>query len=299
MVVSLDAKRTMAENTGEVEGRSEGEIFYEKKDGSRVHVKHSDFDPEDCKRIISGTIEVYRRGRKPERRTAIFSQFDKSKQPGGEIWLKHPSLMILKCAESHGTTAAFPLETAGMYIPEELDTNGPIDVTATVVSEKTEPAKPESKPAVLPSPEKPPIEQSVQEQAKEPVRRGRPKNKPQGVTAPPFDDPPPPTEEPAGGAKQTPMGLDAEKEAPPQRPRTAVDVWKAFKEHCHQLKGSEVAERAFIEAFASVSKRFSLGLNSKIEDIPDDMVLDLRMYLMNTVLRELREENWLPIERQD
>jgi phage recombination protein Bet len=123
----LDFKRARANSSREYEGVAFRRLFVQIKDGTKITVDHEQYDPAEHVKIISATVGVWRKGfREPEKRTALFDKFNKREN----LWLTIPDHMILKVAESHALSAAFPELLQGIYIPEEMEwANPPIDVT--------------------------------------------------------------------------------------------------------------------------------------------------------------------------
>lgn len=103
--VSIDGMRAIAERTGVYDGQDEPE--FEEKDG-RVTV---------CK------VRVYRKGiGRPFVGVAHWAEYVQTKKDGGvtQFWARMPHVMLAKCAEALALRKAFPEDTAGLYVPEEM-----------------------------------------------------------------------------------------------------------------------------------------------------------------------------------
>jgi phage recombination protein Bet len=104
--VAIDGFRLIAERTGAYDGQDEPE--YElAPDGS----------------IIRCRVKIYRNDKtRPFVGIADWTEFVQKKRDGGvtAMWRDKPRLMLAKCAEAMGFRKAFPEETSGFYIEEEM-----------------------------------------------------------------------------------------------------------------------------------------------------------------------------------
>jgi phage recombination protein Bet len=74
----------------------------------------------------------------------------------GENWNKMPDIMLAKCAEAQAIRKAFPVETAGIYIPEEIDP----DVVEQQAAQDAKNVTPHGKPKVeMPKSKAPEVKQ--------------------------------------------------------------------------------------------------------------------------------------------
>lgn len=82
---------------------------------------------------------------------AFFDEYAQTKKDGGlqKNWAEKPHVMLSKCAEALAIRRAFPLETAGVYIPEEM----PDVIDAEYTEKPAEQVKaPPPPPPVVPRP---------------------------------------------------------------------------------------------------------------------------------------------------
>lgn len=111
--VSIDGLRGIAQRTGLYDGQDEPEFEYDAKG----HVK-------SCR------AKVWRKDwSRPSVVTAHWSEYAQTKKDGGytAFWAGKPHIMLAKCAEALALRKAFPEDTAGIYIPEEMGQE--IDIT--------------------------------------------------------------------------------------------------------------------------------------------------------------------------
>lgn len=108
--VGIDGFRTLAERTGLYNGQDEAEYQYD-KDGN----------------LFSCRVKVYRKGiERPFVGLVFWDEYvQKAKDANGQeyvikMWREKPRLMIAKCAEAQAFRRAFPRDTSGLYIPEEM-----------------------------------------------------------------------------------------------------------------------------------------------------------------------------------
>jgi phage recombination protein Bet len=164
---SIDGYLSMAARTGKYGGTCDAQLFVRLKDGSKMTVPHSEYDPEEHT-IISGTIGVRRTDRpEPEYSTALFRSYvntDRNGKPNS-FWATMPDVMTLKCALAKALRLAFPDDLSGIYTHEEMGqaNNVPIEVTPVApvtvakISETPAPAdgptKTETKPKKAKKPE--------------------------------------------------------------------------------------------------------------------------------------------------
>lgn len=122
--ISIDGLRAVAERTGLYDGQ--GEPLYEYEQGQ------SDKVPRKC------TIHVYRKDWSAGRSAvgvAYFSEYAQTKRDGGltSFWATKPHIMLAKCAEALAIRKAFPEDTSGLYVPEEMGEAPPAEPHAEVV----------------------------------------------------------------------------------------------------------------------------------------------------------------------
>ncbi len=142
---SIDGYLLMASRTGKYAGTCDPSLFVRTKDGQKVRVPHSEYDPEEHT-IISGTIGVRRTDRPdPEYATALFSSYavkDRNGKPN-KFWDQMGDVMILKCALAKALRQAFPDAFSGIYTQEEMQ-QAQADATVVVSAIQESPALPES-----------------------------------------------------------------------------------------------------------------------------------------------------------
>lgn len=115
---SIDGLRSIAERTGLYAGQDEPE-YGQDEDGNRW-----------CK------VRVYRKDW-PETRPAVGWAFEKEflqyTKDGAvtQFWSKMPRLMLAKCAEALAIRKAFPEDTGGLYVAEEIGTEEAQEVEPT------------------------------------------------------------------------------------------------------------------------------------------------------------------------
>lgn len=139
---SIDGLRSIAERTGKYDGQSEP-VYGEDEAGKF------------CK------VTVYRKDWSPGRGAtgvAYLSEFIQKKKDGTvtRFWVQMPRLMLAKCAEALAIRKAFPEDTGGLYIGEEMreekEEHAPRQPPA-VEAEKHPPSLPPSMPPVEAEPQ--------------------------------------------------------------------------------------------------------------------------------------------------
>lgn len=104
--VGIDGFRTIAERTGLYDGQDEPEFEYDEK-----------------KKLKLCRVRVYRKGwSRPAVGVAHYSEYVQTKKEGGPnaMWARGEHFMLAKCAEASAFRKAFPEDTGGLYIPEEM-----------------------------------------------------------------------------------------------------------------------------------------------------------------------------------
>lgn len=124
---SIDGKRALAARSGKYGGVVFERLRVKDKSGKSMTIDHEEYDPEEHVKIVSGTVGVQHLDYpQPIVGTAIFSSFAKT-GAGSEVWQQHPTLMILKCAESRALAKGWPENPT--YIAEEVKySKQPLDV---------------------------------------------------------------------------------------------------------------------------------------------------------------------------
>lgn len=108
--VSIDGLRAIAERTGLYDGQDEAE-----------------FD-EDGKTIKLCKVRVYKKGiARPFVGLAHWSEYVQTTKDGSvnSMWARGPHFMLAKCAEAQAFRRAFPEDTSGLFIPEEMGSDAP------------------------------------------------------------------------------------------------------------------------------------------------------------------------------
>lgn len=120
--VSIDGMRAIAQRTGLYDGQDEPE-YQDSADGMPVLSR----------------VRVYRKDwTRPAVGVAYFSEYAQRSKDGSltQFWSKMPRVMIAKCAEAIALRKAFPEDTSGLYVPEEMaqaDNDAHVE-RATIVS---------------------------------------------------------------------------------------------------------------------------------------------------------------------
>lgn len=119
--ISIDGLRAVAERTGVYDGQGEPVYEYD-KDG----------------KLTKCTVHVYRKDWSAGRSAvgvAFFSEYAQTKKDGGltSFWATKPHIMLAKCAEALAIRKAFPEDTSGLYVPEEMGEAAAVTVEAEVV----------------------------------------------------------------------------------------------------------------------------------------------------------------------
>jgi phage recombination protein Bet len=106
--ISIDGLRAVAERTGKYDGQDEPVYEYD-KDGKLTACK----------------VRVFRKDWSPGRGAvgvAFFTEYAQTKRDGGltSFWATKPHIMLAKCAEALAIRKAFPEDTSGLYVAEEM-----------------------------------------------------------------------------------------------------------------------------------------------------------------------------------
>jgi phage recombination protein Bet len=137
LVVAHSALLKRAELSGHFDGMESGVIVID-SDGNPEELP-GDFVPSG-KELVGGWAKAYRDDRtRPEYDRLNIEVYDGTKLYDGaqrkSRWKIDPAGMIVKCTEASVLRRAFPGETAGMYLREEMDV---IDADFTTVTKKLE-----------------------------------------------------------------------------------------------------------------------------------------------------------------
>lgn len=122
-ITSIDALRTIAENSKELAGISDY-FFDDDLTQYQLLMKHK--GEQDRKKIIpktaTCTVNRIKQGIIcPSTATARWSDYLPKWQNRQAMWWKFPFLMLGKCAEALAIRKAFPVNTMNLYIPEEME----------------------------------------------------------------------------------------------------------------------------------------------------------------------------------
>lgn len=112
--VSIDGLRAIAERTGKYAGQDEPEYIENASDDWRSRNGNA---PMCCK------VRVFRDGWvRPVVGVAYWEEFVQKTHEGHitAFWRRMPRIMLAKCAEALALRKAFPEDTSGLYIPEEM-----------------------------------------------------------------------------------------------------------------------------------------------------------------------------------
>lgn len=138
--IAIDGLRAVAERTGIYAGQDEPE--FEEAGGKLVCCK----------------VRVYRKDwQRPAVGVAHFAEYAQRKKDGSltQFWNDKPHIMLAKCAEALAIRKAFPEDTSGLYVAEEMGQE-PEAVAATHAAEpRHAPAVEVLPPAPPPEPPKP------------------------------------------------------------------------------------------------------------------------------------------------
>ena len=120
---SIDGFRLIASRTGKYGGSLNAKLTVRLESGEKAVIPHEEYDPDEVRQIISGTISVINRDfDQPQTATALFKGYAQAFDDGNlmGLWAKMPDVMILKCAESLALRKAFPQDLSGIYTNEEM-----------------------------------------------------------------------------------------------------------------------------------------------------------------------------------
>lgn len=120
--ISIDGMRLVAERTGKYRGQAPAQWCG--PDGIWVDVWLKSHEPSAAR------VFVHREGfHEPCPGLATWKEFAQRKKDGSltAMWSKFPSLMLAKCAEALALRRAFPQELSGLYTPDEMGEDAPIE----------------------------------------------------------------------------------------------------------------------------------------------------------------------------
>lgn len=134
---------------------------------------------------------------------AFFDEYAGRKRDGGltKMWAEKAHIMLAKCAEAAAIRKAFPNETSGAYVPEEMD-GDVIDVESTPTPQPTAPPPKPVAPAPPPAPPAargPGPSAKAQAMLEEEAKRQGPRNTSVPATAAALPKPDPKPPRPAAG----------------------------------------------------------------------------------------------------
>lgn len=127
LITSIGGYRKMSSRSGRYLGLTEGEFLVRTEEGKTVTVKHRELDPDNVT-IISATIGIRVDGfPEPVYATALYKSCVKKVQgQPTENWKIMPDVMLMKCAEAaaHRRAALFPDGAAAVFVEEEINRYG-------------------------------------------------------------------------------------------------------------------------------------------------------------------------------
>lgn len=142
---SIDGLRAIAQRTNLYDGQDEPEFEYDPKGGIRL-----------------AKVRVYRKDwHRPAVGVAHWSEYAQTKKDGGltSFWANKPHVMLAKCAEALALRKAFPEDTGGLYVPEELPEEERAAAARDVTPSRSAPIRGVVPDDAPPAPEaKPPVE---------------------------------------------------------------------------------------------------------------------------------------------
>jgi len=118
---SIEGYRAISARSGRYEGIAFEKILVTDKDGTDQILTPPEFNPARHK-LVSATVGLHVTGyRSPVYATALWDSYCPTYdgKPSG-LWLKHPLLMLLKCAEALAHRKAALADFSGVYVTEEL-----------------------------------------------------------------------------------------------------------------------------------------------------------------------------------
>ena len=149
MVVGKDVHLKRAKRHSEFAGLQAG-IIIQGKDGGCYDREGTFYGPEE--KLVGGWARVYIKGWDVQLYNSVNLAEYIGKKSNGEIngqWASKPATMIRKVAIVQALREAFPEDTAGMYVQEEIPAAQEVrlDEAAVVIEEKEEPKTEEPKEA--------------------------------------------------------------------------------------------------------------------------------------------------------
>ncbi|MDF2507274.1 MAG: hypothetical protein K0Q52_1133 [Microbacterium sp.] len=126
VLIGIDGMRVVAQRTGQYDGQDPIE-WQAEENGPWVTVPP--------KTPFAARVAIYRKGvGRPLVQTVTFAEFGSTAKGN---WEKRPSHMLGIRAESHGFRRAFPMELAGLYTPEDFESDD-VDTSDAIIDEPTE-----------------------------------------------------------------------------------------------------------------------------------------------------------------
>jgi phage recombination protein Bet len=269
LITSIGGYRKMSARSGRYLGPTDGTLFVKTEQGQSLTVPHSQYDPDIHIEIISGTIGIRVLGYpEPVMATAVYkSNVQKVNGVPFENWKKRPDTMILKCAEAaaHRLAALFPDGAAAVYIEDEIqDYNAEPDDFGKAQPKQLEPA-----------PVTPVAKPETAKKFKKPTRAVL--DRVGKLTELELKNPP---------DEDTPDDIVVWSNSP---------IGKKFAEIEGFYRGllKENAEPGWAFAMAMILKHFGVETPEEITDLEA-----LRQFCTVDLLKELQQENFLPMTRR-